>query len=72
MVGSIYILSYHQNCWLMRAERERESSHASIGSSNNKKNDRRRELQFCVVEVSELTHYLISDEAAQLEGPTNL
>lgn len=23
MVGSIYILSYHQNCWLMRAERER-------------------------------------------------
>ncbi|MCP8719377.1 MAG: hypothetical protein M5F18_08810 [Asgard group archaeon] len=22
MVGSIYILSYHQNCWLMRAERE--------------------------------------------------
>ena len=69
MVGSIYILSYHQNCWLMRAERERVRTRVLVRATT--KNDRRRELQFCVVEVSELTHYLISDEAAQLEGPTN-
>ena len=50
----------------MWAERERFFAREYwFEQQQQKNNDRRRELQFWVVEVSELTHYLVSVVAAQ-------